>query len=56
MKARADLAATIAKIADREDRRRTGVLERQKLRAELAGELIQKHEVAAVAKVVVLPP
>lgn len=55
VKARADLAATIAKIADREDRRRTGVLERQKLRAELAGELIQKHEVAAVAKVVVLP-
>lgn len=55
VKARADLAATIAKIADREDRRRTGLLERQKLRAELAGELVQKHEVAAMAKVVLLP-
>ena len=55
LKAQADLASTRAKIADREDRRRTGVLERQKLRAELKGELIQKHEVAAVAKVVVLP-
>ena len=55
LKAQADLASTRAKIADREDRRRTGLLERQKLRAELAGELIQKHEVAAVAKVVLLP-
>ena len=30
-------------------------VEVEKLRAELAGELVQKHEVAAVAKVVVLP-
>ena len=56
VKARADLAATITKIADREDRRRTGALERRKLRAELDGSLVQKHEVATVAKVVMLPP
>lgn len=56
VKARADLASTLAKIADREDRRKSGVLERKKLRAELSGELVQKHEVTATARVVVLPP
>lgn len=56
VKARADLAATIAKIADREDRRRTGVLERQRLRAEIRGDFVQKHEVSAVARVVLMPP